>query len=377
MPAQPGEPTSVPSGERGKGLALGIGLSVLLHLSLAFVLPRFTGSNRNSNVPQAVEVSLLPPVPVRATPPQVPRRTVRRPSGGHYSRTARGQSGGQPRSRSVSPRHASSAPQRGKSPGSPPLRLATRTALPVAPTPAFASPEPESRHSLAFTPDEERPSVAPPEFRPEAAPNASAVGSGAKPTDNGNGSGVASGAGGTGQPGAGNGSGVGNGAGEGSGEGGRGQGGDGSDGRGAGGREPVQPRRPPVEPRGPEPRPAVPTLREPEAPAPVRPEPPARSAEPPTSVEPPPLIQPRYRRNPPPAYPRDARRDHKEGTVRLAVRVDIHGDVEQVEIVESSGTAALDAAAREAVLHWKFEPGRRGETPVACRVTVPIHFRLD
>jgi protein TonB len=57
--------------------------------------------------------------------------------------------------------------------------------------------------------------------------------------------------------------------------------------------------------------------------------------------------------------------------------VNARGDVDQVEVIESSGTPALDSAAREAVLRWKFEPGRRGDTPVACRVTVPVHFRLD
>jgi protein TonB len=57
--------------------------------------------------------------------------------------------------------------------------------------------------------------------------------------------------------------------------------------------------------------------------------------------------------------------------------VNTRGTVDHAEVTESSGTAALDAAARAAVLHWTFEPGHRGDTPVACRVTVPIHFRLD
>lgn len=113
------------------------------------------------------------------------------------------------------------------------------------------------------------------------------------------------------------------------------------------------------------------------APAPVRDLPPepqtTRSAVP----EPPELTQPRYRYNPPPTYPRAARRQHHEGTVRLRVSVDAAGGVDDVEVIASSGSKLLDDAAQEAVRHWRFEPGRRGETSVACRVHMPIHFRLD
>ena len=61
----------------------------------------------------------------------------------------------------------------------------------------------------------------------------------------------------------------------------------------------------------------------------------------------------------------------------LSVRVDAAGRPERVEIQVSSGFAALDAAAVEAVQGWEFEPGRLGGEAVPSRVEVPIQFRLD
>jgi protein TonB len=36
----------------------------------------------------------------------------------------------------------------------------------------------------------------------------------------------------------------------------------------------------------------------------------------------------------------------------------------------------LDAAAREAVMRWRFQPGMQHGKPVACWVVVPVRFRL-
>ncbi len=86
--------------------------------------------------------------------------------------------------------------------------------------------------------------------------------------------------------------------------------------------------------------------------------------------------RPLYRQNPPPEYPRLARRRGYQGTVVLDVLVDKTGRVQDLEIDESSGHGALDRAAKRAVKGWRFTPGRRGDDPVDMRVKVPVRFQL-
>lgn len=81
--------------------------------------------------------------------------------------------------------------------------------------------------------------------------------------------------------------------------------------------------------------------------------------------------------NPPPRYPRVARREGWEGTVLLAVQVDTHGRAAAVHVLQSSGHDILDRAAVEAVEGWRFSPARIGGLALASAVRVPIIFRLD
>ena len=88
------------------------------------------------------------------------------------------------------------------------------------------------------------------------------------------------------------------------------------------------------------------------------------------------MATPLYRENPPPEYPALARRRHLVGTVILEVSVSKDGRVEQLEVRESSGYQVLDKSALRAVRKWLFEPGRRGNVPVAMEVLVPVRFIL-
>lgn len=85
---------------------------------------------------------------------------------------------------------------------------------------------------------------------------------------------------------------------------------------------------------------------------------------------------PLYKINPPPRYPRAAKRRGSQGTVVLSVFVDAQGHVANLWIFESSGYRVLDTAALEAVKKWSFEPGRKGSTKVAMWVNVPVRFEL-
>ncbi len=86
--------------------------------------------------------------------------------------------------------------------------------------------------------------------------------------------------------------------------------------------------------------------------------------------------KPRYRSNPRPDYPGEARRLRQEGRVILEVEVSAAGRPTSVSVASSSGVASLDAAALAAVRRWSFEPARAAGLPVAARVKVPVQFDL-
>lgn len=88
------------------------------------------------------------------------------------------------------------------------------------------------------------------------------------------------------------------------------------------------------------------------------------------------LARPLYTTNPPPPYPRLARKLGHEGVVQLEVLVSVTGRVDDLRIAASSGHESLDAAALEAVRSWRFSAGQRNGQPVAMRVRVPVRFSL-
>jgi protein TonB len=107
---------------------------------------------------------------------------------------------------------------------------------------------------------------------------------------------------------------------------------------------------------------------------------PAAAPEPaPAAVLPlvPPNFNADYLHNPAPPYPPLARRMNEQGRVVLRVLVNADGFVEQVELRTSSGSSRLDQSALETVRTWKFVPARRGNSPVAAWVLVPISFSLQ
>jgi len=85
---------------------------------------------------------------------------------------------------------------------------------------------------------------------------------------------------------------------------------------------------------------------------------------------------PLYKNNPPPSYPRAARKRGWQGTVVLSVFVDENGQVENLWVLTSSGYNLLDNAAVNAVRNWVFEPGMKGNKKLSMWVKVPIRFQL-
>jgi len=86
--------------------------------------------------------------------------------------------------------------------------------------------------------------------------------------------------------------------------------------------------------------------------------------------------RPIYRKNPPPEYPKLARKRGYQGTVILEVLVDCKGRAADLRIFTSTGFPILDRVAMESVENWLFEPGMRGNKKVEMWVRVPIRFQL-
>jgi protein TonB len=84
-----------------------------------------------------------------------------------------------------------------------------------------------------------------------------------------------------------------------------------------------------------------------------------------------------YLQNPPPAYPAMSRRLGEQGQVMVRVLIGIDGKAQQAQVSRSSGYERLDQAALNAVLRWRYVPGKRGGVPEAMWFNVPINFVLE
>ncbi len=93
--------------------------------------------------------------------------------------------------------------------------------------------------------------------------------------------------------------------------------------------------------------------------------------------EEPPKFGVAYLNNPPPEYPKLAKRAGEEGRVLLKVLVSTDGRPETVEISKGSGFERLDTAAMNAVKQWRFEPARKGGKTLSAYVIVPLAFTLN
>lgn len=86
---------------------------------------------------------------------------------------------------------------------------------------------------------------------------------------------------------------------------------------------------------------------------------------------------PRYRSNPRPPYPYQARTRGHEGLVVLAAEVREDGRVNSIRLKRSSGYSSLDQSALATVRSWLFEPAKRLGMAVASVVEIPVRFSLQ
>jgi TonB family protein len=73
-------------------------------------------------------------------------------------------------------------------------------------------------------------------------------------------------------------------------------------------------------------------------------------------------------------FPEAAVKACAHGQVRLRVRIDARGSVQDVAIDRSAGNGDLDGAAMDAARHWKFIPGNADGLPVGGEFILPVTF---
>jgi len=79
----------------------------------------------------------------------------------------------------------------------------------------------------------------------------------------------------------------------------------------------------------------------------------------------------------PPVYPREARQAGIEGTVVLALRISVDGQVLEAKIHKSSRHKILDDTALRWAQKQRFIPAKVNGVPVEMEVTKPVKFNLE
>lgn len=77
-----------------------------------------------------------------------------------------------------------------------------------------------------------------------------------------------------------------------------------------------------------------------------------------------------------PNYPFEMKRAGISGSVTVEFIINTNGDVVQAQVVRSTHRE-FEAPALQAVMKWKFKPGRKGGRVVNVRAAQPLEFNLD
>lgn len=143
----------------------------------------------------------------------------------------------------------------------------------------------------------------------------------------------------------------------------------------------------PVAMRTPAPAPTAPVgVVEPQPPAPplappAPPAPPVPPAPPPAPPAPPAVTLPSsnadYLNNPKPVYPAMSRRLNEQGKTVVRVLIGVDGLPRSATIHQSSGYERLDEAARNAVMSWRYVPGKRNGVVEPMEFNVPVNWVLN
>ena len=100
----------------------------------------------------------------------------------------------------------------------------------------------------------------------------------------------------------------------------------------------------------------------------------ASSAAPDGAIVPP---SPIAGQNPPPTYPKAARRRGIEGEVTVILEIATDGSVDAAHVEVSSGSSLLDDSALQQLAKWMFEPSRRAGIAVRGTYRTVVAFALE
>jgi len=75
-----------------------------------------------------------------------------------------------------------------------------------------------------------------------------------------------------------------------------------------------------------------------------------------------------------PKYPKDARRQHIQGSVRLIVTISTNGDI--ADLCVGQGPEMLQRAAFDAIKTWKYKPFVVNDQPVEVKTVVNVQFLI-
>ena len=79
-----------------------------------------------------------------------------------------------------------------------------------------------------------------------------------------------------------------------------------------------------------------------------------------------------------PGYPQVALSLGEEGVVQMSVMIDEQGNVTDADVITSSGSRSLDAAAVSWVRrHWQYQPAKRDNKPVADKAQASMTFKIE
>lgn len=91
-----------------------------------------------------------------------------------------------------------------------------------------------------------------------------------------------------------------------------------------------------------------------------------------------PLTPPAYREAPKPPYPPSLRARRISGSVGVRIAVSAEGVPTEVIVTTPDAHAEFERTVRRWILeHWRFQPARRGDAPVASTVQTRVDFVLD
>ncbi len=89
------------------------------------------------------------------------------------------------------------------------------------------------------------------------------------------------------------------------------------------------------------------------------------------------FADPEYKNNPPPIYPKKARKRGYEGLIELFVLISIDGRASHIKIKKSTGHKMLDKQAIKTVKKWTFEPRKNNGQAIETWVMIPMRFKLN